>query len=92
MFYPAALKMCFCLLQLVLTLLMTCVIIYLYTVVAFNFFRKFYLTGDEGEPELKCHNMMTVSIQCLTEMPNMMAQRTYCLNAMPQYDVCVFNV
>ncbi|XP_071832667.1 ryanodine receptor 2-like isoform X4 [Apostichopus japonicus] len=45
--------------QLVLTLLMTCVIIYLYTVLAFNFFRKFYVTGDEGETELKCQNMMT---------------------------------
>ncbi|XP_041469245.1 ryanodine receptor 2-like isoform X1 [Lytechinus variegatus] len=45
--------------QLVLTLMMTCVIIYLYTVVAFNFFRKFYTKDEEGEIDYKCHNMMS---------------------------------
>ena len=49
--------------QLVLTVMMTVVVIYIYTVLAFNFFRKFYLKdGDEdGDVEYKCHNMMTVS-------------------------------
>ncbi|XP_072171379.1 ryanodine receptor 2-like [Diadema setosum] len=45
--------------QLVLTLMMTSVIIYLYTVLAFNFFRKFYTKEEDGEVDFKCHNMMT---------------------------------
>ena len=39
------------------------VVVYLYTVVAFNFFRKFYnKSEDEDEPDMKCDDMMTVSI------------------------------
>ena len=39
------------------------VVVYLYTVVAFNFFRKFYnMSEDEDEPDMKCDDMMTVSI------------------------------
>ncbi|XP_071962240.1 ryanodine receptor 2-like isoform X3 [Antedon mediterranea] len=45
--------------QLVLTLLMTSVIIYLYTVIAFNFFRKFYKNEEGDEVDLKCHDMLT---------------------------------
>ncbi|XP_070577063.1 ryanodine receptor 2-like isoform X7 [Ptychodera flava] len=45
--------------QLILTVMMTCIIIWLYTVIAFNFFRKFYLKGEEGEVEYKCHNMFS---------------------------------
>uniref|UniRef100_A0A0M3KEE3 Ryanodine receptor 44F (inferred by orthology to a D. melanogaster protein) n=1 Tax=Anisakis simplex TaxID=6269 RepID=A0A0M3KEE3_ANISI len=47
--------------QLILTIMMTLVVVYLYTVVAFNFFRKFYVQeGEEGEePDRKCHNMLT---------------------------------
>src|SRR5690242_11085674 len=43
--------------------MMTLVVVYLYTVVAFNFFRKFYVQeGEDGnEPDRKCHNMLTVS-------------------------------
>ena len=48
--------------QLILTVLMTCVVIYLYTVLAFNFFRKFYMKDEDGQIEYKCHNMMTVSM------------------------------
>ncbi|XP_038072837.1 ryanodine receptor 2-like isoform X2 [Patiria miniata] len=48
--------------QLMLTVLMTCVIIYLYTVLAFNFFRKFYMKDEDGQLEYKCHNMMTCFI------------------------------
>lgn len=37
-------------------------VVYLYTVVAFNFFRKFYnKSEDEDEPDMKCDDMMTVS-------------------------------
>ncbi|XP_005062916.1 PREDICTED: ryanodine receptor 1-like [Ficedula albicollis] len=36
------------------------VVVYLYTVVAFNFFRKFYnKSEDEDEPDMKCDDMMT---------------------------------
>ncbi len=39
------------------------VVVYLYTVVAFNFFRKFYnMSEDEDEPDMKCDDMMTVSV------------------------------
>ena len=37
------------------------VVVYLYTVVAFNFFRKFYnKSEDDDEPDMKCDDMMTV--------------------------------
>jgi len=50
--------------QLILTIMMTLIVTYLYTVVAFNFFRKFYVDepedGDEGgAPDRKCHSMFT---------------------------------
>lgn len=36
-------------------------VVYLYTVVAFNFFRKFYnKSEDDDEPDMKCDDMMTV--------------------------------
>lgn len=50
-------------LKLVLTVGLLAVVVYLYTVVAFNFFRKFYnKSGDEDEPDMKCDDMMTVSV------------------------------
>lgn len=49
--------------QLVLTVGLLAVVVYLYTVVAFNFFRKFYnKSEDEDEPDMKCDDMMTVSV------------------------------
>lgn len=52
--------------QLVLTVGLLAVVVYLYTVVAFNFFRKFYnKSEDEDEPDMKCDDMMTVSVACL---------------------------
>ncbi|KAL4003146.1 RIH domain family protein [Acanthocheilonema viteae] len=50
--------------QLILTIMMTLVVVYLYTVLAFNFFRKFYVQQSEGEdpPDRKCHNMLTCFI------------------------------
>ncbi|CAL8272401.1 unnamed protein product [Merluccius merluccius] len=46
--------------QLVLTVGLLAVVVYLYTVVAFNFFRKFYnKSEDEEEPDMKCDDMMT---------------------------------
>ena len=47
-------------LQLVLTVLLTSIVVYMYTVIAFNFFRKFYNKGEEGEDDWKCHDMLTV--------------------------------
>ena len=44
-----------------LTVGLLAVVVYLYTVVAFNFFRKFYnKSEDEDEPDMKCDDMMTV--------------------------------
>lgn len=49
--------------QLVLTVGLLAVVVYLYTVVAFNFFRKFYnKSEDEDAPDMKCDDMMTVSL------------------------------
>lgn len=45
--------------QLVLTVMLTSVIVYIYTVVAFNFFRKFYVKEDNGNVDYKCHDMLT---------------------------------
>uniref|UniRef100_A0A671VHP5 Uncharacterized protein n=1 Tax=Sparus aurata TaxID=8175 RepID=A0A671VHP5_SPAAU len=46
--------------QLVLTVGLLAVVVYLYTVVAFNFFRKFYNKGEDGElPDMKCDDMLT---------------------------------
>ena len=50
--------------QLILTIMMVLLVTYLYSVLAFNFFRKFYVSeGEEedDEPDRKCHNMLTVS-------------------------------
>ncbi|BFZ07812.1 hypothetical protein BsWGS_10847 [Bradybaena similaris] len=48
--------------QLVLTVLLTCVVVYIYTVVAFNFFRKFYVKEEDGSVDYKCHDMATCFI------------------------------
>lgn len=46
-----------------LTVGLLAVVVYLYTVVAFNFFRKFYnKSEDEDEPDMKCDDMMTVCL------------------------------
>uniref|UniRef100_A0A3Q2Z7H8 Ryanodine receptor 1 n=1 Tax=Hippocampus comes TaxID=109280 RepID=A0A3Q2Z7H8_HIPCM len=50
--------------QLMMTVGLLAVVVYLYTVVAFNFFRKFYnKSEDEDEPDMKCDDMMTL-LQC----------------------------
>jgi len=47
--------------QLILTFMLTSIVVYLYTVLAFNFFRKFYVQEEEGEePDSKCHDMLSV--------------------------------
>lgn len=49
--------------QLALTVGLLAVVVYLYTVVAFNFFRKFYDQSEEGESrDMKCDDMLTVSV------------------------------
>ena len=49
-----------------MTVLMTCVVIYLYTVIAFNYFRKFYVqqSHTNGEPVYACDNMAKVHSAC----------------------------
>lgn len=45
--------------QLILTVMLLTIIVYIYTVIAFNFFRKFYIQEEEEEVDKKCHDMMT---------------------------------
>ncbi|XP_041645474.1 ryanodine receptor 2 [Cheilinus undulatus] len=46
--------------QLVLTVGLLAVVVYLYTVVAFNFFRKFYTKSDDDDNwDMKCNDMLT---------------------------------
>jgi len=45
--------------QLVLTVMLLTIVVYIYTVIAFNFFRKFYVSGEEDEVDQKCHDMFT---------------------------------
>ena len=52
--------------QLAMTVLMTCVVIYMYTVIAFNFFRKFYTSNASGQEVYNCDSMARVRNQyCL---------------------------
>ena len=37
------------------------IVVYIYTVIAFNFFRKFYVQEEEEAVDKKCHDMLTVS-------------------------------
>lgn len=55
-FYSNA-RFCF---QLVLTVMLLTIIVYIYTVIAFNFFRKFYIQEEDDEIDKKCHDMLTV--------------------------------
>ena len=48
-------------LQLVLTVMLLTIIVYIYTVIAFNFFRKFYVQEEDEQVDQKCHDMLTVS-------------------------------
>ena len=45
--------------------MLTAVVVYIYSVLAFNFFRKFYIQeGEEGDgPQLKCNDLLTVSYE-----------------------------
>ncbi|KAI5618783.1 ryanodine receptor 2 isoform X1 [Silurus asotus] len=46
--------------QLILTVGLLAVVVYLYTVVAFNFFRKFYNKTEDGQSlDMKCDDMLT---------------------------------
>lgn len=47
--------------QLILTVGLLAVVVYLYTVLAFNFFRKFYnKSEDKDTRDMKCNDMLTV--------------------------------
>ncbi|OTF78189.1 hypothetical protein BLA29_003682 [Euroglyphus maynei] len=45
--------------QLVLTVMLLIIVVYIYTVIAFNFFRKFYVQEEDDQVDRKCHNMLT---------------------------------
>ena len=61
--------------QLMLTVLLTSIVVYLYTVIAFNFFRKFYIMEEEeGEADYKCHDMASVSATTLVVSRNYFIQ------------------
>ncbi|KAG5899237.1 hypothetical protein JTB14_035422 [Gonioctena quinquepunctata] len=45
--------------QLVLTVMLLTIIVYIYTVIAFNFFRKFYVQEEDEAIDKKCHDMLT---------------------------------
>ncbi|KAK3867881.1 hypothetical protein Pcinc_026695, partial [Petrolisthes cinctipes] len=45
--------------QLILTCMLLTIIVYCYTVIAFNFFRKFYVSEEEDVVDQKCHDMLT---------------------------------
>ncbi|XP_058809913.1 ryanodine receptor [Phymastichus coffea] len=45
--------------QLVLTVMLLTIVVYIYTVIAFNFFRKFYIQEEDEDVDKKCHSMMT---------------------------------
>nr|CAI5848298.1 unnamed protein product [Callosobruchus analis] len=45
--------------QLVLTVMLLTIIVYIYTVIAFNFFRKFYVQEEDENVDKKCHDMLT---------------------------------
>ena len=51
--------------QLVLTVMLLTIVVYIYTVIAFNFFRQFYVSGEEDEVDQKCHDMLTVIIRTI---------------------------
>lgn len=54
--------------QLVLTVMLLTIIVYIYTVIAFNFFRKFYVQEEDDEVDKKCHDMLTVSVRASTRV------------------------
>ena len=35
------------------------IVVYIYTVIAFNFFRKFYVQEEDENVDRKCHDMLT---------------------------------
>lgn len=45
--------------QLMLTVMLLTIIVYIYTVIAFNFFRKFYVQEEDDVVDKKCHDMLT---------------------------------
>ncbi|KAH8032016.1 hypothetical protein HPB51_022636 [Rhipicephalus microplus] len=45
--------------QLVLTVMLLTIIVYIYTVIAFSFFRKFYVQEEDDQVDQKCHSMLT---------------------------------
>jgi len=49
------------------------VVVYLYTVIAFNFFRKFYTKEEDEEKEENCKDMLTVNDFILITKSNLLS-------------------
>lgn len=43
-------------------MMLMAIVVYMYTVIAFNFFRKFYASEEDGEVEQNCHDLFTVKL------------------------------
>ena len=44
------------------TMVMTCVVVYLFTVVAFNLFQKYFTNQGGGVPDPHCDSMLKVGV------------------------------
>ena len=44
-----------------LTMMLMAIVVYMFTVIAFNFFRKFYAPEEDGEVTQNCHDLFTVT-------------------------------
>lgn len=47
--------------KLLLTIMLMAILVYMYTVIAFNFFRKFYAGDEEADEDHNCKDLFTVS-------------------------------
>ena len=62
------------------------VIVYLYTVIAFNFFRKFYSNEEDGEVEHNCKDLFTVRFQNFTLIrPNFKSYLVFQISSLYRY-------
>lgn len=50
------------------------IVVYIYTVIAFNFFRKFYVQEEDDQVDQKCHNMLTVGFTQLQAITNSLSK------------------
>uniref|UniRef100_A0A6G5A7P2 Putative ryanodine receptor n=1 Tax=Rhipicephalus microplus TaxID=6941 RepID=A0A6G5A7P2_RHIMP len=60
--------------QLVLTVMLLTIIVYIYTVIAFSFFRKFYVQEEDDQVDQKCHSMLTCFVFTSTKVCELVAE------------------